>query len=263
MDSSYTSLRVERKGAVATVTLSRPEVHNAFNPTLIGELHRCFDALATDATVRLVVLTGAGPSFCAGADLGWMRETMSYTREENLEDAQRMAAMFDAINLLPKPLIGRLNGTALGGGVGLVACCDIVVAADKARFGFTEVKVGLVPAVISQYVLPKIGFSRARALFITGERFDAARAREYGLVHHVVPEAELDQEVERLLEELHTAGPVAVAAAKTLLRAISQFGPADAREYAINTIADLRRSPEAQEGLSAFLEKRRAAWIRS
>ncbi|GIV98569.1 MAG: enoyl-CoA hydratase [Herpetosiphonaceae bacterium] len=260
MSENYTHLRVERSGHVATVTLSRPDVHNAFNPVLIGELHRCFEALAFDESVRIVVLTGDGLSFCAGADLNWMRESLRYTREENLDDAERMAAMFESINSLPKPLIGRINGAAMGGGVGLVACCDIAVAVNNARFGFSEVKLGLIPAVIAQYVVPKIGPSHARALFISGERFGADVAHSIGLIHRVVSPEALDQEISRVIAELTTSGPGAMAAAKNLVRAIMHYSPAEARLYTIEAIATLRTSPEGQEGLGAFLEKRKPSW---
>lgn len=252
---------VSRGGTIATVTLNRPELHNAFDPEMIAALHETWQRLAEDAAVRVVVLTGAGASFCAGADLGWMRASLDFSREENLADAERMAAMYEALNTLPKPVIGRINGAAVGGGVGLVACCDIAVAVDGAKFGFSEVKLGIVPGVIARYVVPKIGASHARALFVSGRRFDAALAQRIGLVHDVVPAAKLDAVVQQVVEDVLTSGPEAIGRAKRLVAAVATLPEAEMQRYTVEAIADARTGDEGQEGLRAFLEKRRPWWV--
>jgi methylglutaconyl-CoA hydratase len=251
---------IERNGPLATLTLNRPEVHNAFNAQLIAELHAACDALRSETGLRAAVLRGAGPSFCAGADLHWMRESLNYTHAENLADAARLDAMFEALNTLPVAVIGRVHGAALGGGVGLAACCDVVVAAEEASFGFTEARLGLLPAVIARYVTPKIGPGQARALFVTARRFSAQRALAIGLVHEVTPAEELDAAVERVIEAVLACGPQAVAASKALVSAVTTLAPAEARAYVIGAIAAARTGPEGQEGLRAFLEKRRPGW---
>jgi methylglutaconyl-CoA hydratase len=257
----YSYLSLTHSGPVATITLSRPEIHNAFDPQMIGELHGCFQQLATDASVRVVVLTGAGPSFCAGADLSWMRATLDYTRAENITDAANMAAMYEALNTLPKPVIARINGAAVGGGVGLVACCDIALAVEGAKFGFSEVKLGILPGVIARYVVPKIGASHARALFVSGRRFDAAHALRIGLIHEVVPQAGLDALVQRTIDDLLTSGPEAIGRAKQLVQAVTTLPHDEMQRYTVEAIANARTSAEGQEGLRAFLEKRKPNWI--
>jgi methylglutaconyl-CoA hydratase len=227
---------------------------------MIGELHDCFTALAIDDSVRVVVLTGAGSSFCAGADLHWMRDSLEWTREQNLADAEALAAMFEAAWTMPKPLLGRINGAALGGGAGLVACCDIAVTSDTARFGFSEVKLGLIPAVIAQYVVPKIGVSHARALFISGERFSAERAFEIGLIHAITGADGLDATVQSLVARLLSSGPVAAGAAKRLVDAVWALERDAARRYAVEAIAEARAGAEGQQGVRAFLEKRKPWW---
>lgn len=256
-------LRVAREGRFARVSLARPATRNAFDAELIGELRAAFLALAADPAVALrgVVLAGDGAVFCAGADVDWMRAAVGLSVEENERDAAAMQAMFDAIDACPVPVIARVQGAALGGGMGLCAVSDIVVATADARFGFTETRLGIIPAVISTFVLPKIGESQARALFSSGQRFDAARAQRIGLVHEVVADEEaLDARVEQLLEELRSAGPTASRATKTLIRELRTLAPDAAREHTVRHIAQQRTSPEGQEGLAAFLEKRRPAW---
>jgi methylglutaconyl-CoA hydratase len=259
----YTSIVLSQDGPVATLSLSRPDLHNAFDAQMIAELHDCFAALAADDTARVVVLSGLGPSFCAGADLNWMRASLEWSREQNEADADALAAMFETIWSLPKPLIGRINGAALGGGAGLVACCDIAVAADTARFGFSEVKLGLIPAVIAQYVVPKIGVSHARALFISGERFTAERAFEIGLVHAVTGSENLDATVGTLVTRMLTSGPAAAGAAKRLVDAVWALERDAARRYVVGAIAEARTSAEGQEGVRAFLEKRKPDWSKA
>jgi methylglutaconyl-CoA hydratase len=258
--SDYEHLSRTDDGSVATVTLGRPEARNALNAALIGEVTRCFEELAEDESVRVVVLTGEGPSFCAGADVGYMRDTASFSYEENLEDARRLADMFLAVDDLPKPVVARVQGAAIGGGAGLVAAADLAVAEEEARFAFSEVRLGIAPATIAPFVVRKIGFSRARALFLTGERFGADLAREIGLVHEVVPEGELDAAVERVAAQLLQGGPAAQAAIKEALRQVEATEPMEALGIMTQLIAELRIGEEGQEGLGAFLEKREPFW---
>lgn len=254
-------LRLERAGAVATLTLNRPDVHNAFNAELIAALHTACTELAQDPTLRVLVLAGAGVSFCAGADLHWMRQSLDYSYAENLADAAQLDAMLETLDTLPLAVVARVQGAALGGALGLLACCDLVLVAEGTRFGFTEVRLGLLPAVIARYVVPRIGVGQARALFVSGARFDAARACELGLVHQVVPETALDAAVQRTTSELLRCGPQAIAASKALLRAVTTLPPEQARQYAIEAIAQARTGAEGQEGLRAFLEKRAPGWV--
>jgi len=259
------TLRVKRDGPFARVSLARPEARNAFDAEMIGELRATFEALAGEATelLRGVVLTGDGPIFCAGADVEWMRASIGLSVDDNERDAAAMQAMFNAIDACPAPVIARVQGAALGGGMGLCAVADIVVATAATTFGFTEARLGIIPAVISTFVLPKIGESHARALFVTGQRFDAQRALAIGLVHEVIgDETVLDARVEELLAELRAAGPLAARAAKALVRELRTLGPDDARRHAVRQIAQRRTSPEGQEGLAAFVEKRPPSWHR-
>ncbi len=258
----YTHLLTKRQDGVEYLTLNRPDVRNAFNEQVIAELSRWAAATRALKTgeVRAVVLAGAGKMFCAGADITWMSKTIQYTEVENARDATAMARMFGALNDLPMPLIGRIHGAALGGGAGLAAVCDIVVADDAAVFGFTEVKLGILPAAISPFALAKIGRSAARELFLTGARFSAARAREIGLVHAVVPAVELDATVAAYVREILAAGPEAVAAAKALIPQVWSRSVEDAMPITAEAIAARRVAPEGQEGLRAFLEKRAPGW---
>jgi methylglutaconyl-CoA hydratase len=245
------------------VTLARPEARNAFDAAMIGNLRAAFESLAGEApdALRGVVLGGDGATFCAGADVAWMRASVGLSVEENERDATDMQRMFAAVEACPVPVIARVQGAALGGGMGLCAAADIVVATADAAFGFTETKLGIIPAVISTFVVPKIGVSHARALFVTGERFGADRARAIGLVHEVVAdEAALDARIDQLLDELRSAGPTAIRAAKGLVREIEALGAGAARGHMPRHIAQQRTSPEGQEGLRAFLEKRRPDW---
>ena len=246
---------------ITTVTLNRPDVRNAFNEEMIGELAAFAESVPADGSVRAVVMRGAGPVFSAGADVQWMSKMLGYSREENLGDARRAAQMFLALDRIPVPVVGRIHGAALGGGSGLAAICDVVIAADDAVFGFTEVVLGILPAMISPYVVRKIGLSAARELCLTGARFPAARAREIGLVHTVVPEVELDRAIDAQLAVFRKAAPSAVAATKRLLTEVYGRRPADVLALTVDHIANQRVSPEGQEGLKAFLEKRTAAWI--
>ncbi len=248
------TLAIRQDGPVLRVALDRPQVRNAFNDEVLRELSEVFGSLTSGT--RVIVLSGNGAAFCAGADLDWMKQSATFTREENERDAAALARLFEVIDEAPVVVVGRLHGAAMGGGVGLLACCDIVVAADDAKVGLTEVRLGLVPAVISPFVLAKIGASQARRYFVTGEVFSAAEARRIGLVHEVVPPAELDATIERLVAAIAKNGPHAVATAKRLVRDVAGRPPRELRDYTAQTIATLRVSPEGQEGLRAFLEKR-------
>ena len=255
------SLLIETDGPVARVTLNRPDVRNAFNEALIAELTAWAHSVTAGGPARVAVLSGAGKMFCAGADVTWMSKMVGYTHEENVRDAGAMARMFQALDTLPIPLIGRIHGAALGGGVGLAAVCDIVVAADDAAFAFTEVKLGILPAVISPYALAKIGRSAARELFLTGARFTAQRAREIGLVHAVAEPNDLDRVVAKYVNDLVTSGPEAVAAAKRLIAEVVDRPRPAAIERTIEAIAERRVSKEGQEGMGAFLAKRPPSWL--
>ena len=253
-------VRIEREGTRARVTMNRPAVRNAFNAELIAALRDAFDTLSADDGIRSIVLAGEGKSFSGGADIVWMREALELTAAENIRDAEAFAAMLIAIDRCPKPVIARIHGAALGGGCGLAAVADIVVAAGDTVFGFTEVKLGILPAVISPFIIPKIGASQARALFVTGEKFSAEHAQRIGLVHHVVAASELDTRVATILDEFRTAAPSAIAASKALVRNVSAASPAEATALTAREIARQRTTPEGQEGLRAFLERRAASW---
>jgi len=252
-------LEISVSEAVAHVTLNRPDVRNAFNAELIAELQRAFERLGNDGTLRAVILSGAGKTFCGGADINWMRASLELSREENVSDAKRMSEMFATIDRCPRPVIARIHGAALGGGAGLVAVCDVAIASNDAQFGFTEVKLGILPAVISPFVIRKIGVSHARALFLTGERFSAERAENIGLVHEVVRFEDLDTAVDRVVDEIKSGGRNAIAVAKKTIAEVTAR-PEDAREITSQAIAQQRTSPEGQEGLRAFLERRKPNW---
>jgi methylglutaconyl-CoA hydratase len=259
-------IRLERSGpndAVARVTLARPEVHNAFNASLIAELRHTFAALAREGPtdLRVVVLAGDGPSFSAGADIDWMRAAMRLDVENNEQDAMAMADALEAIDTCPVPVIARVHGPALGGGSGLCAVADLVIAEAGAKFGFTETRLGILPAVISPFVIAKIGESHARALFPGGRRFDAIRAQRIGLVHEVVEGIEaLDAAVDQAVADVLASGPTAVRAAKAIVREVRGLGHGSAKWHTARVIARQRVSAEAQEGFAAFTEKRPPGW---
>lgn len=252
-------------GVVLRLTLNRPDLHNAFNAELIGELRQAFRRLHDEPPERLrvVVLAGAGASFCAGADVNWMRASLGLSREANEQDAMVLAEMLDAVDRCPVPVISRVHGAALGGGMGLCAVSDLVVAESGARFGFTETRLGILPAVISPFVIAKIGESHARALFPGGRRFDAGRALRIGLVHEVVEgEGALDAAVQSAVDDILDAGPTAARAAKSIVREVRGLPHESTRWHTARRIATQRASAEGQEGLRAFLEKREPAWRR-
>jgi methylglutaconyl-CoA hydratase len=257
----FETLEVRADGRVLHVRLNRPEVRNAFNGTVVTELSAAFRAIDTDEDLHVVVLSGNGKSFSAGADLGWMREQAELPQDANQRSAAEMAGMFLAIARCSKPVVARIHGHALGGGSGLTAAVDCAIAAEDAVFGLTEVKLGIVPAVISPFVVEKIGAGRARTLFLTGERFDGREAERIGLVHRAVPADRLDEEVGRVVGELLGSGPRAVGSAKELIRAIDGRSLEEAIPVTSRWIAELRATPEAREGMSAFLEKRRPGWV--
>ncbi len=258
---AYETIGVRNDGDVEYVTLNRPDVRNAFNPTVIAELDDWARGVTRRPSLRAAVLAGAGKAFSAGADLAWMAQSASYTREQNLDDARRMAAMFEALDTLPVPLVGQVHGAALGGGSGLVAVCDIVVAEEQTVFGFTEVRLGIIPAVSSPYVLAKVGRAAARELFLTGARFSAARAKEIGLVHAVTQAEQLQPTVAAYVRDLLGCGPEAVRAAKELVAKVSpRVGREDLTQLTAEMIAARRVSAEGQEGIRAFLEKRPPSW---
>lgn len=251
-------VRIEHDGPVSRLSLARPDRRNALDPEMIDDLSAALSTLGRRSATRVVVLAGDGRAFCAGADISYMRAMAEAGREANLEDARRLAALFGAVRECPKPVVARVHGAALGGGLGLVAASDIAVAAEDTVFGFTEARLGILPAVISPFVVPRIGPAAARELFLTGARFDANRARRLALVTRTTAEAHLDCEIEGLVDELLAGGPAAQAAIKRLL---SRFdAAADLTELTATLIAEARASAEGQEGLAAFLERRRPAW---
>lgn len=253
------SVLIERRGPICRVTLDRPELHNAFNAQLIGTLKRAFEQLGADDSVRAIVLGGSGKSFCAGADLGWMGSMVEYDEARNKADSLELAGLFETIDTCPKPVVGRVQGAAIGGGCGLVAVCDIVVSGPRARYALSEVRLGLAPAVIAPYVVRKIGTSRARELFLTGQRIDPMEAKQYGLVHRVCGrEEDLDASVRVVTDALLKGGPRALEACKLLAREADLWP--EPQERTAGIIAGLRVREEGQEGMRAFLEKRNPSW---
>ena len=263
MSDSLVLYELHPASGAAILTINRADKRNALSRGLIAALVGAFTRARDDSSARSVILTAAGSVFCAGADLAWMSKAVAYSRQDNLRDAEDLARMLDLLDSLPFPLIGRVQGGALGGGVGLVAVCDIVVAADDAVFAFSEAKLGIIPAVISPYVIAKIGASAARELFLTGARFDGVRARELGLVHALVPAQSLDEIIDRYVRDILTSAPTAIAAAKQLIKEIHGSRPAEVIGITTSRIAEQRVSDEGQEGMRAFLEKRKPKWVRS
>jgi methylglutaconyl-CoA hydratase len=257
----YSTLKYQKDGPVGRVMFNRPEIHNAFNGTVIAEMAELFSELDKDDSLRVILLTGAGKSFCAGADLNWMREVVTQSFDENLAEANALADLFYQIYRFKRPVIGRINGAAIGGGTGFVAVCDIAIAARSAKFSFSEVKIGVVPACIGPYVIKKMGEGKARELFITGERMGADRAYEVGLVNKAVDDDQLDIEVEKLLKAILSSGPEAVAMAKELVSEVPRMTPEQFKPYTAEMIARLRISDEGQEGMDAFLNKRKPKWV--
>ena len=255
-------LKVDVQKPIASVLLDRPEVHNAFNDELVKRVTDTFAELGARDDVRVIVFGGNGKSFCAGADLNWMKRMVQYTREQNLEDARAVGRMYIAIAKCPKPVIARVHGPALGGGAGLVAACDIGVAIESVQFGFTEVKLGIIPAIIAPFVISRVGPGRAREFFITGERFLAPVALSIGLIQHVAAhELALDALIDSKISQIMTSAPGAIAAAKDLIFGVAARNLESSLEFAAEAIAQARTTAEGQAGMLAFLERHRPPWI--
>jgi methylglutaconyl-CoA hydratase len=258
---SHGTLRFTREGPTARVTLNRPEIRNAFNDQMIADLFETFRSIRSNEDLRVVVLTGEGEAFCAGADLNWMKRMVGYSYEENYDDSLALARMLHEIYTCPKPVIGRINGHAIGGGTGLVAVCDIAIASSQALFAFSETKLGLTPATISPYLLKRMGERHLREYFLTGERFSAARALEIGLVNAVAAPEMIDAMIAAKENLILSGGPEALGVSKELIREIGQRSIEENGPYTAEVIAKLRISKEGQEGMNAFLEKRKPRWI--
>jgi methylglutaconyl-CoA hydratase len=257
-------LKIDIQKPIAKITFDRPDLHNAFNEEVILLVTRAFTEIGSNTDVRVVILGGNGKSFCAGGDLNWMKRMVNYTREENIEDAKAMARMFLAIAKCPKPVIARVHGAALGGGAGVVAACDIGIAVETALFGFTEVKLGIIPGVISPFVISRIGPGHAREFFITGERFPAGRALELGLIQHVIAdEPALDALIDAKVAQILTSAPGAIAAAKELIFGVAARTLETAFDFTAEAIASARASEEGQAGMKAFLSREKPPWTRS
>lgn len=260
-EKKYQTILLEIKDQIARLTLNRPEVHNAFNDVMLNELIDVFQKISRHEEVRVVILTGNGKSFCAGADLNWMEKMIHYSYEENVADALQVSECMYRLYTLPQPTIARVNGPAIGGGMGLVTACDMAIAAEEAQFSLSEVKLGLVPACISPYVLHKAGEGACRQFFLTGERFSAERALKAGLINKVVPLEKLDEAVAEMVNQLLSSGPRALTACKELLQKVPGLDFEEAKSYTADMIARLRVGDEAQEGMKAFLEKRKPKWV--
>jgi len=256
----YDTIEVSKQNDVVTIYLNRPEVHNAMNEPLMTELTDCFKELSHDNRIRIIVLTGKGKSFCAGADLNWMKSMVNYSKEDNIKDSRLLLDLFETIYSCPKPVIGRINGHAFGGGLGLIAVCDIAISVPGLKFAFSEANLGIISSVISTYVAPRISLSDMRRLFITAERFDTTVARGIGLIDFVVSPEEFDSKVEHYIEQLRSSGPVAMAEVKTLIKNLREMHIDKYKEFTVKKISELRISEEGQEGINAFLEKRKPRW---
>ncbi|MEM0492748.1 MAG: enoyl-CoA hydratase-related protein [Candidatus Thermoplasmatota archaeon] len=245
---------------MATVTLNRPQVHNAMNETLMKELTKCFEEIDHDSSIRVIILTGSGESFCAGADLNWMKGMVNYTKKENIEDSMLIFKLLNQIYTCSKPVICVVNGSAFGGGIGLIASCDITIGVKEARFAFSEVKLGLIPAVISTFVSNRMKISDMKRLFITGERFDADYAHKIGLLDIVVSHEDIEEKVRSITQGLSSSAPIAIKEVKNLINNLLKMEKDDYIKFTVEKISELRMSKEGQEGINAFLEKRRPSW---
>lgn len=256
----YNTIEVSKQNGMVKISLNRPEVHNAMNESLMTELTNCFKELSNDNTVRTIILTGKGKSFCAGADLNWMKSMAKYSKEENIKDSRLLLDLYETIYNCPKPVIGRVNGHAFGGGLGLFAVCDIVIAVPDCKFAFSEVKLGIIPSVISNYIVRRVGLSNMRRLFITGERFNSDYAKEIGLIDFVVSENEIDEKIQKYVDMLRSSGPKAILEVKKLVDKCEKMDVDSYKEHTVEKISELRVSDEGQEGINAFLEKRKPKW---
>lgn len=257
----FSTIRYEKEGGVASIVLNRPEIRNAFNDRMIDELYAVLETAAGDAEVRVLLMRGEGKVFCAGADLSWMKQVIDRSFEENMEESLRLARLFESLSLFEKPIVAAVHGASIGGGNGLVAACDIAIAAESTIFSLSEVKLGLIPSAIGPHVIRRVGEGRARALFLSGERIDGRTAQEIGLVYKAVPDGELDEAVRKQIRLLLTSGPCAMAAAKRLVSEIRGLYGDELNRVTARSIAELRVSPEGQEGMRSFLEKRKPAWL--
>ncbi len=256
----YKKIDVSKKNNITTIFLNRPNVHNSMDEQLIKELTECFKELNKEKNTRIIVLTGKGKSFCAGADLNWMKSMVNYSKSENIEDSNILLELYDTIYNCSKPVIARINGHAFGGGIGLFAVCDITIAKNDCKFAFSEVKLGIIPAVISKYISKRINFSDMKRLFITGERFDSNYAKDIGLIDIVVPKNELDVHVKKYIDILFNSGPNAIFEVKKLINACETMDNERYKKFTVEKIAELRVSEEGQEGINAFLNKRKSKW---
>lgn len=258
------TIKTHLQDSIFTISLARPDVRNAFNDQLIDELQSTFEDLAKKESIRIVLLKGEGPLFCAGGDLNWMQKSIQLNEAENLKETQKLSFLFETLNACPKPVIGSIHGAAIGGGVGLVSICDYVLCSQETVFSLSEVRLGIVPACIGPFVISKVGESHARALFLSGERFNADRALRIGLAHEVLPDqAQLEQRAFALAQQMLQCGPHAMAAAKTLIHELKEKNFRESQDYVAQMLAQLRVSEEGQEGLKAFLERRKPDWMKS
>jgi methylglutaconyl-CoA hydratase len=257
---NYETLVRTKKDDVATVALNRPDVHNAMNETLMNELTHCFHQLSTDDSIRVIILTGNGKSFCAGADLTWMKKMVNYSQEENKKDSRLLLDMYESIHSCPKPVLGRINGAAFGGGIGLLAVCDITITVPEVTFAFSEVKLGIIPAVISTFVGLRMTPATMRRFFITGERFDSATAQKIGLIDIIVTPDKLDETIDSSVEQVRSSGPHAIQEVKHLMYNLIKMDVNAYKEFTVEKISELRVSQEGQEGIKGFLEKRKPNW---
>jgi methylglutaconyl-CoA hydratase len=256
----FKTLETNRDKNIITIVLNRPEVHNALNDQLMKDLTNCFKSLYSDDSIRTIILTGKGKSFCAGADLNWMKSMVKYSHEENIRDSRLLLKLYESIYSCPKPVICRINGHAFGGGIGLIAVCDITIAPPNQKFAFSETKLGIIPSVISSYVVNRIGLSNMRRLFITGERFTSEYANVIGLIDYVIPNDNLDSEIEKYIKILSSSGKKSIMEIKNLVSKFQEIELEDYKDYTVKKIAELRNSKEGQEGINAFLEKRKPKW---
>ena len=256
----YITIDVQKEKDTVTVSLNRPNVHNAMNEALMKELTECFKQLSTDKSVRIIILTGNGKSFCAGADLNWMKSMVNYSMDENIKDSKLLLDLFESIYNCPKPVIAKVNGHAFGGGLGLFAVCDIVMAISDCKFAFSEVKLGIIPSVISTFISRRVTLSNMRRLFITGERFDSNYAEKIGLVDFIFSENEIDREIDKYIKLIKLSGPNAIKEVKNLIDCYEKMDIEDYKKHTVKKISELRISKGGQEGINAFLDKRKVKW---
>jgi len=257
---SYKTIELSRDENIVTVALNKPDIHNAMDETMMKELTSCFNELANDNTVGIIIFTGNGKSFSAGADLNWMKSMASYSKEENIQDSKLLLDLYESIYNCPKPVIGKINGHAFGGGIGLIAVCDLTIAPPGLKFAFSEVKLGIIPSVISTFVGKRIGVANMRRLFITGERFTTEHAEKIGLIDFMVDQDELDGKINEYVDIIQSSGPIAIKEVKNLIGKYETLDIEKYKEFTVEKIAELRVSKEGREGIKAFLEKRKPKW---